>query len=946
MISTQDILPINSYNKNGIIEYKGRYSLSINIKDINYSLNSDESQADIFLTLCEIYNMFGDNKKIQVTLANENVILENITSKLTIDKKDDNLNIYREEFNSVMVDSLATARNGLKKSITITISDKYKNMEAATRKLFKIYREISSKFNRIECKIEVLNLEERGRLLYGMLRLGEEEDYIYDINNFKDCIAPGGINFNNKYFTMNGRYYGILYVPKLSTSISDTFTNDIIEISSNIIITSNIEGESVDTTIDMLNKKSTILQQKNIKKQNEAAKNGRYSYNVDFNLKDKMNKVDKYKDMIMNKNQKNFKVSYTIIYSAENINALKELKDDIISAARIHLVKLKDIKLNKELEKCLISTIPFGYVEDLKNYRLPLTTEALTCTTLFFNGTDYFDKQGKFYGINSLTGNVIIIDKDLLKNRNSFVLGSPGSGKSFATKEEIVSEVLSKDGDIFIIDPNDEYGELSRSFGGEVIEISVNSKTHLNPLDLTEDPEDDAPVKSKSDFLFTIFTGILATGNQLSNKEKAILDKVTHRVYTKYIANGFLKEEQPTLREYLEILKSLDEKEAKDLAISLDLYVNGSLDLFSHPTNVNTKSRIQVYNIQKLGSGLKTLGLQICLEHIWNKVIENRKKGKETYVVCDEVHLLFGEGNSYSAKYLERFYKQARKYDAGITCISQNITGMLQDPIAAQLIANTEFLQILSQSQQDKNLLIELLRLSDMEAGYISNVDPGSGLLVIGQTQKVPFTNKFPKNTKLYELMTTDPKELKQYRERKIKEEKKKLLIEKENKNKNKIVDEVAPLSDNITRVEFSNESKEIAIISEDINNEAVRVDTTPEVNVKAISADDKIEVTEDINNEAVSVDTMPEVNVEVVSVDNKIEVTEDINNEAVSVDTMLEVNVEVVSVDDKIEVTEDINEEQKSINNVLIINEKEVLKRKCILKLDNQIEYKKKIVI
>ena len=192
----------------------------------------------------------------------------------------------------------------------------------------------------------------------------------------------------------------------------------------------------------------------------------------------------------------------------------------------------------------------------------------------------------------------------------------------------------------------------------------------------------------------------------------------------------------------------------------LGLYTSGSFNLFAHQTNVNINNRFVVYDIRDLGEQLKTLGMLVILDQIWNRVVSNRLIGRTTWIVIDEAHLLFA--NQFSAQFLVSLWKRARKYGAICTGISQNIGDLLDSPLAGKILANSEYILMLNQSPQDRVRLSELLNISPTQMSFVTNATAGQGLLLAGNAI-VPFVDSFPQDTKLYSLMTTKLAEVMEY---------------------------------------------------------------------------------------------------------------------------------------------------------------------------------------
>jgi len=422
-----------------------------------------------------------------------------------------------------------------------------------------------------------------------------------------------------------------------------------------------------------------------------------------------------------------------------------------MTTARKHLCQVSTLKW-QQLDG-LNTVMPFG-VRKIDVLRT-LTTESLAAF-MPFRVQEIKHQNGIYYGQNVISKNMIIANRNQLLNGNSFILGVSGSGKSFMAKNEIVSLMLSDpNADIIIIDPEREYSPLVKALGGEVIQISATSKNHLNAMDLNSEYGDGAnPVILKSEFILSLCEQLIGTNN-LGPKQKSIIDRCTANVYRNYQQRNY-EGNAPTLQDFREELLRQSEIEAKEIALAIELFTNGSLNTFAKTTNVNTNNRLICYDILDLGKQLQPIGMLVVLDSILNRITKNRASGRRTHIFIDEIYLLFQ--HEYSANFLFTLWKRVRKYGADCTGITQNVDDLLQSHTARTMLANSEFIIMLNQSSTDRLELAKLLNISELQMNYITNVEAGCGLIKIGSSL-IPFLNKFPRNTKLYKLMTTKPGE-------------------------------------------------------------------------------------------------------------------------------------------------------------------------------------------
>jgi type IV secretory pathway VirB4 component len=273
-------------------------------------------------------------------------------------------------------------------------------------------------------------------------------------------------------------------------------------------------------------------------------------------------------------------------------------------------------------------------------------------------------------------------------------------------------------------------------------------------LDIIPIPTDEAvrEVEKRVLGVETNITNWQRRQNSNNNFSAVIIDHCVKNVYGNYQAGGPL----PTFVVLQDELRKHQDAEAAGLAKALELFTHGSLNVFSHPTNVNTQSRMVVYDILNLGSQLKTMGLLVITDAMINRVSENWKKGKRTHVFIDEMHVVFE--NEYSSTFFSSAWRRFRKRNAYPTGITQNVEYLLDSITARTMLSNSEFIVMNNQAASDRIELAKLLNISEQQLSYVTNADPGCGLMRIGNAI-VPFVNRFNPNTALYRLMTTKPGE-------------------------------------------------------------------------------------------------------------------------------------------------------------------------------------------
>ena len=478
--------------------------------------------------------------------------------------------------------------------------------------------------------------------------------------------------------------------------------------------------------------------------------NNNFTATVPYDMELQRKETKEMLDDLTTRDQRMMFGLVTLVHLADSKEQLDSDTETLYSTARRHLCQLSTLRWQQK--DGLDTVLPYG-LRKIQALRT-LTTES-TAVLIPFRAQEIMQSNGLYYGQNAVSKNMIVADRRLLLNGNSFRLGVSGSGKSMSAKEEIVQIALSTEDDILILDPESEFGYLTEALGGVVIRISATSDTHINALDMDRAYGDERnPIVSKSEFVLSLFEQLIGDG-MVTAKEKSILGRCTEQVYLPYIRNGY-KGTPPTLQDFYRLLQMQPEPEAQGLALASELFITGTLNTFAQRTNVDTNARIIDYDIRELGEQLMPLGMLVTLDAIYNRVIRNWKSGKTTWIFCDEFYVLFRY--EYSANFFYKLWKRIRKYNGLITGLTQNVEELLRSDTARLMLANSEFLVLLNQSATDREELAKLLNISDTQLGYITNVPAGCGLIRCAGSI-VPFTNSFPKNTRLYQLMTTKPDE-------------------------------------------------------------------------------------------------------------------------------------------------------------------------------------------
>lgn len=749
----QDVIPIRSIWKNGIfLVGNNKYSKTFQFTDINYGKASEEDKKSLFLTYSALLNSFDSNATTKLTIMTRRLNRRDFASGILIPTADDGLDSYRKEYNDMLID-IASDANCMIRDMFITISVVRKNYEDARNYFTRVGAEISSHLSRLGSRCTELDGIDRLRTLHRFYRHGEEADFCFNLeesmkrgHSFKDYICPDSMEFESDHFKIGERYGRVMYLKDYASYIKDEFISELCSIERPIIMSIDIIPVPTDEAVREGESRLLGVERNIVDFLRKQQNNNNFSGTIPYDLEKQREEMKEFLDDLTSRDQRMMFGTVTYVHTADTKEQLDSDTENIQTCAVQHMCQMATLKF-QQLDG-LNTVLPIG-VKKIETMRT-LTTEALA-VLMPFRVQEIMESGGIYFGVNSISGNLILCNRSNLLNQSMFILGVPGSGKSFSAKELMVFLMMAApNDDILVCDPEGEYGFVEK-FGGEKIKISASSPHHINAMDMVDGYGDGGnPVIDKSEFVLSLFEQLDPRG--IGSREKSIIDRCVDAVYRDF-KNGA---PMPTLCTLHDKLLEQPEEEARELALSLELFTTGSLNAFSHETNVDTQSRIVVYDIHDLGRQLKTMGLLVITDAMLNRVTENWRKGRRTHVIVDEFHVVFE--NEHSAEFFSSAWRRFRKRNAYPTAITQNVEYLLDSVEASTMLSNSEFIIMLNQAASDREKLAEKLNISEEQLSYITNAEAGCGLIRYGGAL-VPFKNRFPKNTELYKLMTTKPGE-------------------------------------------------------------------------------------------------------------------------------------------------------------------------------------------
>ena len=754
----QDIIPVKAIYEDGLfLVGKNKYSKSYKFLDINYAVASREDKEAMFLEYSELLNSLDTGSTAKITINNRRINKLDFEKKILLKDAGDDLDKFRKEYNT-MLDSQSKTANEIVQEKILTISVYKKTKEEARSYFSRIGADLSNHFSALGSKCIELDAKERLRIAHDFYRTGEETAFAFDIHehmklghDFRDMICPDSAKIRSDYFQIGNRYGKVLFLKSYASFIKDSMVMELTELNKNMMLSIDVIPIPMDEAVKEAENRRLGIETNITNWQRRQNANNNWNSVIPYDLEQQRIESKDFLDDLITRDQRMFVSVLTMVITEETPEKLEILSDAIEQIAGKNMCQMGILRY-QQLDG-LETVLPFG-VRKINALRT-LTTESLA-VFIPFKVQEIRHENGVFYGQNTISKNMIMVDRKQLLNGNSFILGVSGSGKSFTAKQEITSIKLREpNADIIIVDPEREYSPLVNALGGEVIKISATSDNHINAMDMNSEYGDGAnPVILKSEFILSLCEQLIGSGN-LGPKQKSIIDRCTASVY-RIFQQGNYQGIPPTLQDFREELLKQEEPEAKEIALAIELFTNGSLNTFALNTNVDTSNKLICYDILDLGKQLLPIGMLVVLDSILNRITANRTKGKNTYIFIDEIYLLFQY--EYSANFLFTLWKRVRKYGAYATGITQNVEDLLQSHTARTMLANSEFIIMLNQAYIDRLELGKLLNISDEQMSFITNVGAGEGLMRVGSAN-VPFVNRFPKNTELYRLMTTKPGE-------------------------------------------------------------------------------------------------------------------------------------------------------------------------------------------
>ena len=753
----QDLIPAKRIWSDGIFQVgRNKFSKTWKFTDINYQVASENDKENMFMMYSNILNSFDSAATTKITVNNHRLNRNDFEDSILMPMKGDGLDVYRKEYNDMLLEK-ATGANGIVQEKYITVSVYKKSVEDARTYFARTGVDLTARFKQLGSELEELDAREKLRIFHDFYRQGEETSFEFDLkskaklgHDFRDYICPDYLERRSDYIMVGDKYARVLILKDYGNFINDDTITTLTDMNRTLMLSIDVLSIPTDEAIREVEKILLKVETNITNWQRKQNQNNNFSAVVPYSMGLQRSSTNELMADLTTRDQCMLLGMITMVICADSKKQLDLDTDEIKANAKGRHCQMAVLRWQQV--DGLNTVLPFG-ARKIDNFRT-MNTESLAAF-LPFKTQEIMDKGGIYYGENAISHNLIMCNKENLQNQSAFILGVPGSGKSFSAKELIAFLMLNTDDDILICDPEGEYAHLVEAMGadiGTVVKVSAGGRDRLNAMYMVDGYGENDPIVVKSQFIMSLVEQIDKKG--VGPQQKSIIDRCAREVYEEAERSRSSGGSVPTLCTFREKLLEQPEPEAKEIALSLELFTTGSLNIFGRDSNVDMDKRVVVFDIHGLGSQLKPTGLLVITDTMLNRVTLNSKLGKRTHVFIDEFHVVFE--NEFSAQFFNSAWRQFRKRNAWPTAITQNVEYLLDSVQASTMLSNSEFVVMLNQAASDRAKLAGMLNISEVQMRYITNAPAGTGLIKY-KSSLVPFVNKFDKNTKLYQLMTTRP---------------------------------------------------------------------------------------------------------------------------------------------------------------------------------------------
>ncbi|MDO4318682.1 MAG: DUF87 domain-containing protein [Lachnospiraceae bacterium] len=751
---TQDLLPIDQIYEDGLFYLgHGNWSMSYQFADINYATASREQQTNILLEYGDMINEIDPEAAAKITIICKRMNREHFNTQHRYALKGNTLDVYRQEHNRYL-DSIITKASCIVQEKYLTVTVRRKNPEEArsffSRVAARFATHLHSKM--IGSKLDPLNADRRMRLLFDFMRPADQNAFSFDLaaarergHSFKDYLAPNSYErVDAGCFKLGDQYYRSLYLKDYGSYIKGDFISKLLDVNRYLVLSIDLLPVPTEDAVKEARNRLMGIESNIAKHSRKQVENKNFSGHIPYEFQNQRDDIIAFLDALTKQDQHMFLGVMTICHRAAT---REDLDKDTASLVSIAQQSCQLETLTWQQTEGFFTALPFG-VRCIDAVR-SLTTDAASVLHPF-RSMDILDEGGVVYGANTISGNVVAVNKHKLKNGNSIVLGASGAAKSATVKREILQTMLQDPNcTVIIIDPEKEYRALVEALGGEIVEISTSTHNRVNAMEISPDYGDEKdPIILKTEFILSFCEQIMGA---LTAEQKSIISRAVEDTLLPYVRAGFTGT-CPTLQNFYHTLGGYDSPAAKHIQVSIELYTVGSFRMFAEQTNIKTKNRLICYDISELGAHMRELGMLVIMDSTWSKITKNRLAKTDSHVYIDEFYLFLQRQTT--AEYFFYLWKRIRKYFGFITGVTQNIGDLLRTEMGRAMVANSELLILMSMGAMECDLLADVLKLSDADVKAIREVPKCHGLLKVGAFF-LPFDSTIPINTETFQLIDT-----------------------------------------------------------------------------------------------------------------------------------------------------------------------------------------------